>query len=139
MAGTTDTGGKRRAPIAAINVTPFVDVTLVLLVIMMVSATHIVSQTMKVNLPKTSTSDGGAESLAAVSIDGEHRVFLNKQEVTLDELKGAFGRLKVDDPEATVVISADTKAEHGKVIEVMDLARGEGLSNFAVNVERRQE
>ena len=139
MAGTTDNGGKRRAPIASINVTPFVDVTLVLLVIMMVSATHIVSQAMKVNLPKTSTSDGGAESLAAVSIDGDHRIFLNKQEVTLDELKGAFGRLRVDDPEATVVISADTKAEHGKVIEVMDLARSEGLSNFAVNVERRQE
>ncbi len=56
MAGTTNTGGRRRAPIAAINVTPLVDVMLVLLVIMMVSATYIVSQTLKVEPPKTATS-----------------------------------------------------------------------------------
>ena len=51
MAGTTESGGRRRAPIAAINVTPLVDVMLVLLVIMMVSATYIVSQQLKVDLP----------------------------------------------------------------------------------------
>jgi biopolymer transport protein ExbD len=58
VAGTTSTGGGRRAPISGINITPLVDVMLVLLVIMMVSATYIVSQSMKVDLPKTSTSDG---------------------------------------------------------------------------------
>ena len=60
MAGTQ----KRRGAIVGINVTPMVDVVLVLLVIMMVSATYIVSQSFKVDLPKTATSDESTPSLA---------------------------------------------------------------------------
>ena len=67
MAGTMQSGGRGRAPIVGINVTPMVDVVLVLLVIMMVSATYIVSQSLKVELPKSASSDESAPSVATVT------------------------------------------------------------------------
>ena len=62
MAGTMSSGGGRRAPISGINVTPMVDVMLVLLVIMMVSAQYIVSQSLKVELPKAASAGSRVES-----------------------------------------------------------------------------
>jgi len=139
MAGTTDTGGRRRAPIAAINITPLVDVMLVLLVIMMVSATYIVSQSMKVDLPKTGTSDGRTPTAAAVTIDAEHALYFNKQPVSEDELVAHLAELAAEGPEATLMVSADQAADHGAVVHVLDLARARGVTRFAVNVERRAE
>jgi biopolymer transport protein ExbD len=137
MAGTTDTGGRRRAPIAAINVTPLVDVMLVLLVIMMVSATYIVSQTLKVELPKTATSDGSAASVAAVTITADHALRFNKEPITEPELSAKLRALVQADRGLTLVVSADTKADHGAVVHVLDLARLEGVTSFAVNVEKQ--
>ena len=137
MAGTTAAGGNRRAPISGINVTPLVDVMLVLLVIMMVSATYIVSQTIKVDLPKTATSDGSTSTVAAVTIDADHQLFLNKQPVRDDELAGRLRGMIAEDRGMTLVVSADEKADHGVVVHVLDLARVEGVTSFAVNVERR--
>jgi len=137
MAGTTAAGGHRRAPISGINVTPLVDVMLVLLVIMMVSATYIVSQTIKVDLPRTATSDGSSGAVAAVTIDAEHRLFLNKQPVDDAELAERLRGMVADDRAMTLVVSADEKADHGVVVHVLDLARVEGITSFAVNVERR--
>jgi len=62
MAAVMSGGRGRRGPIVGINVTPMVDVVLVLLVIMMVSAIYIVSQSLKVELPKTGSSDGAADT-----------------------------------------------------------------------------
>ncbi|WAS91644.1 ExbD/TolR family protein [Nannocystis punicea] len=138
MAGTTDTGGRRRAPIAAINVTPLVDVMLVLLVIMMVSATYIVSQTLKVELPKTATSDGKTATVAAVTITDAHALYLNKQPVTEAELSTRLRGLYAEDRGMTLVVSADERADHGAVVHVLDLARVEGITSFAVNVERKK-
>ncbi|MFV8755897.1 ExbD/TolR family protein [Nannocystaceae bacterium ST9] len=140
MAGTTIVGGGgRRQPIVGINITPLVDVMLVLLVIMMVSATHIVSQTMKVNLPKTGTSDGGAASVSAVSITADHEIYFNRELVDAAALDQKLLTLAQTDPNATLVVSADAAADHGIVIGVLDQARAQGLVNFAVNVERKSK
>jgi biopolymer transport protein ExbD len=140
MAGTTVVGGgRRRMPIVGINITPLVDVMLVLLVIMMVSATHIVSQTMKVELPKTGTSDGGAASVAAISITEDHEIYFNRELVDDAALEGKLLALAQADPGTTLVVSADEGADHGVVVGVLDKARAQGVSNFAINVERRRE
>ena len=138
MAGTTDSGGpRRRAPIAAINVTPLVDVMLVLLVIMMVSASYIVSRTLKVDLPKTASSDPGEATTAAVTISAEHKIYLNKVLVDDAELTARLAAIVAADKAMTLVVSADEKADHGVVIHVLDLARGLGITSFAVQVERK--
>ena len=67
MAGTMPTGGRART-ISAINVTPLVDVVLVLLVILMVASTYIVAQTLKVQLPRAKSTDGTAEKPTKIEI-----------------------------------------------------------------------
>jgi biopolymer transport protein ExbD len=127
----------RRAPIVGINVTPMVDIMLVLLIIMMVAATYIVSQALKVELPRTATSDETVSKTYAVTIlkDGQYR--FNDKPITLaglgEELKAAKRATK----DVNVVITADQAALHGHVVGVIDLAKVQGITKFAINVERR--
>ena len=138
MAGTTSGGrGGGRAPmIVGINVTPMVDVVLVLLVILMVSATWIVSQSMKVDLPNTQTSDGSAASLAAVTIDGKGNLLFNDQPVSEKELEAKLAAAGKKGDDVTLIVSADKVAQHGVVVHVLDLARAHNITKFAVQVER---
>src|SRR6187549_2523537 len=105
MASVNGSRGSR-APISGINVTPLVDVMLVLLVIMMVSATYIVSQALKVNLPKSSTSEGGAASVATVTVTADHKIYLNKQEVSDVQLGEQLRGMVANDRAMTLVVSA---------------------------------
>ena len=133
-AGTMKGGGGRR-PIAEINITPMVDVVLVLLVIMMVSATYIVAQSLKVELPKSASSDEAVTSVAAVSIDKTRKLFCKQQPVTEAELIGKMREAKASG-DVNLVISADAAALHGNVVHVIDLAKQEGITKFAINVDR---
>ena len=100
-------GGRGRAPIVGINVTPMVDVVLVLLVIMMVSATYIVSQSLKVELPKTASTDESVASIAAVTVTKGGGLYFNQEPVTeralVAKLKEAVGK----NPEINLIVSGD--------------------------------
>ncbi|AKF05640.1 ExbD/TolR family protein [Sandaracinus amylolyticus] len=141
MAATTSSGGRGRrggGMIVGINVTPMVDVVLVLLVIMMVSATYIVSQSMRVDLPNTATSDGSAASLAAVSIAADGALQFNGEPVDEAALIAGLRDARRRDPELTLIVSADRAAQHGAVVHVLDVARTERITSFAVQVERSE-
>lgn len=133
MASVNSSRGSR-APIVGINVTPLVDVTLVLLIIMMVSATYIVSQSLKVELPKSATSDESVARTHAVTITREGTLRWNDKDVTeeeyVSELKGAK-----EQGDVTLVVSGDTGALHGNVVHAIDLAKLQGISKFAINVQ----
>jgi biopolymer transport protein ExbD len=138
MAGVMQSGKGGRAAIVGINVTPMVDVVLVLLVIMMVSATYIVSQSLKVELPKTASSDDSVSSVAAVTITKEGAYFYNSEPVSEPTLIDKLRAAKAASEEVNLIISADEAALHGKVVHVIDLAKVEGITKFAINVERSQ-
>jgi biopolymer transport protein ExbD len=129
-------GGGKRAGIVGINVTPMVDVVLVLLVIMMVSATYIVSQSLKVELPKSATSDDSVATVAKVSIQKDGKMFFNDKPASEGDLVGHFREEKAKNQDVNLVISADAGALHGMVVHVIDLAKQEGIVKFAINVER---
>ena len=133
--GVSLSSGSKRGGIVGINVTPMVDVVLVLLVIMMVSATYIVAQSLKVELPKSASSDEAVTSVAAVSIDKTGKFFFNQQPVTEAELIGKMREAKASG-DVNLVISADAAALHGNVVHVIDLAKQEGITKFAINVDR---
>jgi biopolymer transport protein ExbD len=136
MAGTMSSRGGRRGPITGINVTPMVDVMLVLLVIMMVSAVYIVSQTLKVELPKTANSDEPAESPLAVTITKEGKYLFDKKSIDEAGLVGKLKAAKAAKKDASLVVTADKESYHGDVVHVIDLAKTEGITKFAINVER---
>jgi biopolymer transport protein ExbD len=133
MAGNTTSGG---GPIVGINVTPMVDVVLVLLVIMMVSATYIVQQSLKVELPKTATSDEAATSPAAVTITRDGAFFFGGTAVDETELVSRLHAAVHANADVNLVVTADEHAFHGSVVHVIDLAKVEGITKFAINVDR---
>lgn len=137
MAGTTSAGaGRKRGGITGINVTPMVDIMLVLLVIMMVSANFIVSQTMNVDLPKAANGDRAQPSVAIVSIKADGSYGWNDNPLSDDDLVKKLEGAHTDNPEVNVVVSGDTKAQHGRVVHVLDLAKAVGITHFAIAVER---
>lgn len=136
MAGTSAVRGGRRAPIVGINVTPMVDVVLVLLVIMMVSAVYIVSQSLKVELPKTANSDEPAQSPLAVTITKEGKYFFEQKPIDEAGLVGKLKKARSEKKDPSLVVTADKEAYHGDVVHVIDLAKSEGITKFAINVER---
>jgi biopolymer transport protein ExbD len=136
MAGVMQSGRGGRGAIVGINVTPMVDVVLVLLVIMMVSATYIVSQSLKVELPKTASSDEAVSTVAAVTITKEGTFFYNGEPVSEPGLVDKLRAAKAGAAEVNLVVSADQDALHGRVVHVIDLAKIEGITKFAINVER---
>jgi biopolymer transport protein ExbD len=127
------TGGRVKT-ISAINVTPMVDIMLVLLVILMVASTYIVAQTLKVALPKAHATDGTAEKPNTVQLTKSGDMRWNEQPVAKPELEAKLKEAIAAEPEMSLVVSADKEAQHGNVVEVMDMAKRAGITKFAINV-----
>jgi len=138
MAGTMGGGGRVRT-ISAINVTPLVDVVLVLLVILMVASTYIVAQTMKVQLPKAHATDGTADKPATVTLLKNGTIRWNEQPVSDAELPAKIKEVMAADPDTSLVVSADKEVQHGSVVHVMDIAKLAGVTKFAINVQQTGE
>ena len=138
MAGTMPTGGRART-IAAINVTPLVDVVLVLLVILMVASTYIVAQTLKVQLPRAKSTDGTADKPTKVEILKNGTLRWNEAPVQESELPDKLKAAVEADPEVSLVVSADKEVQHGNVVHILDLAKLAGVVKFAINVQQTNE
>jgi biopolymer transport protein ExbD len=135
MGASVGSGRGRRGGIVGINVTPMVDVMLVLLVIMMVSATYIVSRALKVELPKSASSDEASQGPITVTLTKDHQMFVNQELLTGDDdLVRRFQKARDLPGEPSVVVSADAGALHGWVVHVIDLAKQQGITKFAISV-----
>lgn len=123
--------------ITGINVTPLVDITLVLLIIFMVTARFISEPSVGVNLPKSSS--GGATQASDrnvfLSVDLEHHLFLNNSPVSEAELGGRMQALLKEKPDLNLVLRADKAVPHGYVMEVLDIVRDAGVTQFGIAVE----
>ena len=136
MAGTLGRGKKgRKGIIAQINVTPLVDVVLVLLIILMVSSTYIVAQTMKVQLPKARNSDGIADKPATVMLLKDGTLRWNDQPASEDAVLARLREAVAADAEISIVVSADKEVQHGRVVHILDIAKTAGVTKFAINVQ----
>ena len=139
MAGTMAGGRGRARTIAQINVTPLVDVVLVLLVVLMVASTYIVAQTLKVQLPRAKSTDGTAEKPTKVEILKDGKLRWNEQPILESELAGKMKAAVDADAEMSLVVSADKEVMHGNVVHVLDLAKLAGITKFAINVQQAGE
>jgi biopolymer transport protein ExbD len=120
--------------ISAINVTPLVDVTLVLLIIFMVTAKIIVSQGMPMDLPKAASGEQ-VQLVFSVELTESGKTFVDSKEIGSDDLVGVMAReSKAKNPDLRAVIRADTKVPHGRVIHVLDLLKQADLTKIAFAV-----
>jgi biopolymer transport protein ExbD len=130
MGFKTDSSSDREA-MSEINVTPLVDVMLVLLVVFIVTA-PLLTQAVHVNLPKTEKTDPAPEKhLAALEIDAQGNITLNEKPQPLATLGQQLRDMQKADPELTVQLQADEAVPYGKVAEAMAIARKEGISKLA--------
>lgn len=120
--------------IAGINVTPLVDVTLVLLIIFMVTAKIIVSQGMPMDLPKAASGES-LQTVFSVELTADGKTRVDSNAVGSDAAIAGLARdAKAKNKELRAVIRADRKVEHGRVIHVLDLLKRAGVAKIAFAV-----
>mgnify|MGYP000580743464 CR=1 FL=1 len=125
---------------ARIEITPLVDMVFLLLIFFMLSTTFVVTPGIKVNLPKASAEKVFREKREVrVVITKDNRVFLERRLVTLRELERRLRRVARKNPQTLVIIQADAKAFHGKVVEVMDAAKTSGLNRLAIATQPKEK
>lgn len=122
--------------IVGINVTPLVDITLVLLIIFMVTAKMIAGQGIPLDLPKAATA-GAAQSVLNLSVDAKGNVLANGASVKdRAELGQRARELLREDPGLRALISASSDANHGSVLGVMDGLREAGITKIAFAADK---
>ena len=136
MAGTGDADDDDL--ISGINVTPLVDVVLVLLIIFMVTATYIVRASIKVELPRTAQGGEAAGAILTVVLTRDGQLYLDGAPRSEAELVALTKEAVARDGEVRALISADKGALHGAVVHVLDLVRGAGVTRFAIHVEKER-
>jgi biopolymer transport protein TolR len=130
----TNPQGRTQSSLSEINVTPFVDVVLVLLIIFMITA-PVLQSGIEVAVPKTKTVREITEERLVISIDKQQRVFLGNEAVNINEI-GAKLRQKVRDPERQAIyLRADENVPFGAFATVMDAVKSSGISNVSIVTE----
>ncbi|AKQ69262.1 Biopolymer transport protein ExbD/TolR [Myxococcus hansupus] len=122
--------------ITGINVTPLVDVVLVLLIIFMVTANFIVRETVEVDLPRAANGGETVQGLVNVVLDKEGKLFFDGTEVTEKELEAKVVEAIAKDKETRAIISADQSLPYGRVMRLIDVVKGQGIAKFALNIEK---
>lgn len=120
--------------ITGINVTPLVDVVLVLLVVLMVTATYLASRAIPVDLPSGKTGEATAAPLT-VSLTKAGSLYVDGVPYSEAQLREKLRVARSADPELRAVIAADGAVPHRRVIGVIDLLRQERVERFAINVD----
>lgn len=123
--------------ITGINVTPLVDVTLVLLIIFMVTARFIAEPSIGVNLPKAGhgTASDAAANNVFLTINASQQIFLNSKQVDRKDLPQAIAQLQQEKPGFNLILRADRSVTHGEVMSVLDEVRNQGVTQFGIAVE----
>lgn len=123
--------------IAQINMIPFIDISLVLLIVFLVTSSMIVKQSIDVELPQAASASEGAPSTVGITITQNGVIYWNGEVSTIDAIAKAMRQEADQDPKVRAIISADRNVDYGVVIDVIDTVKKNGASAFALNVEKR--
>ena len=140
MAGSMEQGNdlaNEDEAIATINIIPFVDIALVLLIIFMLTSMAILRASIQVDLPQAANVGEKVTSTVNIVITLEGKIFLNGEEATLEEIGATVLEETKENPDLQAVISGDRGVQYGSVIEIVDILRGNGIKAFALNIERK--
>ncbi|WP_224366219.1 ExbD/TolR family protein [Hyalangium versicolor] len=122
--------------ITGINVTPLVDIVLVLLIIFMVTANFIVRETVEVDLPRAANGGETVQGLVNVVLDKEGKLFFDGTEVSEDALSKKIIEALAKDKDTRAIISADQSLPYGQVMHLIDVVKGQGIAKFALNIQK---
>jgi biopolymer transport protein ExbD len=125
---------------ARIEIIPMIDTIFFLLVFFMISTLSMAQyRGMPVNLPKAASGQQAPAESAAITIDSQGRLFLDKEPVEKTTLGDLLRQQLAQNADLLVVINADDGVEHGRVVEVMDIVRTASIARMAIAVKPKQE
>ena len=127
----TSSNGQTRSSLADINITPLVDVVLVLLVIFMITA-PVLQSGIEVNVPKTRTVKEITEQRMVVTIDHDQQIFLGDQPVNIHELPQRLQQAGGDPSRQVIYLRADQTVPFGAFASVMDAVKQAGITNVSI-------
>lgn len=133
MAGRVDSDDE---VMSDINITPFVDVVLVLLIILMVTSVDIVKASLIVKLPKAASGKEAITSTLNLVITEDSTLYLDGAKTTEEALIAKTQAEAAKTPDLQAVIAADKKVPYGVVVRIIDLVKSNGVKEFALNIER---
>jgi biopolymer transport protein ExbD len=128
---------KRSKLIAEINITPFTDVVLVLLIIFMIATPFIYQSSMKVQLPQASKSEEVSRDII-ININARGEVFLEDKKLDLETLKYRLRAIVRSKPDTSVIINGDKNVKYDSVIQVMDVLTRSGVKNPGLGIELKK-
>jgi biopolymer transport protein ExbD len=123
--------------ITGINVTPLVDITLVMLIIFMATAPMISRRAVNVDVPKVAKHERMATEALAVVLDGARKLTLGGQAVTREQLVETLSKAVAAREDQAVTLSADKSLPYGEVAELLDAVRGAGVRKVGLEVVRK--
>jgi biopolymer transport protein ExbD len=126
---------KRGRISSEINITPFTDVVLVLLVIFMITTPLLVQTGIQVKLPKVAQAETDESENITVMINSSGEIFLNGKKTDPENLKSNLTAQLANKPDQTVIVKADKEAKYDFVVNVIDIAKQSGAKKFALGVE----
>jgi len=122
---------------AEINITPFTDVVLVLLIIFMIATPFIYQSSVKVQLPKASKSEELSRDIL-IYVNAQGEVFLEETKVDLEALKYKLTAMVRNKPDTSVIINGDKNVRYDAVIQVMDVLTQSGVKNPGLGIELKK-
>ena len=116
----------------ALELTPLIDVVLMLVIFFMLTTTFVAGTGIKVDLPQGQAVQQPRESDAVITLTKEGRLYYQDERVSLEKLQSALQQTFQQQPGVRLVIKADTQVQHGQVVEVMDMAKLVGIDKLAI-------
>ncbi len=133
MAGSSNGGDDE---ITGINVTPLVDVMLVVLIIFMVTATYIVKEAIEIELPKAAAGGETTGKTLAIVITKEGKSYLDGVEISEAAIVQKISESTDKREDMQAIISADKEAMHGAVVHMLDVLKQQGITKFAIQIDK---
>jgi biopolymer transport protein TolR len=130
-------GGDNDEPIADINIVPFVDIILVVLIIFMVTTPFIMKPSININLPKAGSGEDTTPSELSISITADGKVALNGKMSDEASIAAYAKDLASKKPEVQAIISADKEVTHGRVVSIIDAVKMGGVEKFAITIDKK--
>ena len=128
---------KRSKLMVEINITPFTDVVLVLLIIFMIATPFIYQSSMKVQLPQASKSEETSRDVI-ININAQGQVFLEDTKVDLEALRYKLTAMVRSKPDTSVIINGDKNVKYDSVVQVMDILTRSGVKNPGLGIELKK-
>jgi len=119
-----------------INITSLIDVVLLLLIFFMLTTSFVERPGMKLDLPETQSSSGEKNEGLEIIVQADGKINLNGESVKMEELSGRLRGLIEQSPEKSLVLRADRDVPHGTVVEIMDIAKLNGLEKLIIGTKQ---